>query len=463
MAEKLNKSDFKLQSEELQLKFGVKIGYGVGNFGMACITNAVVSYLLYFYTDVIALAPLLVGVALTIPRFWDAVSDPLMGVISDRTVTSSGRRRPYILWGTPVLVFSFILLWYPFASGSSATIFLYLVTANLLFTTAITVVGVPYASLGGELSPHYHERTTVFAYNLAFGMIGGLIGMGMKLVADSLHFQSKQLSYIFVAVIFGVVSGVLLLCTYFTTKEKFRIKETENKPSFFRTLKTSFQNKSFRNLALTMIIVNSGITLGVQFLPFMLKYWVNRENLIFPAYAVYTFAVYLGFPVWKKVGEKFDKKHVLTGAFVCAGIIYGLSFFMLKPGGTALMFGWAVLIGFCGAGGLLFPLSMIADIADEDEVQTGVRSEGAFYGINSFITKLALAVGSMTGAFALWLAGFHGGEAPSTAAIMIFRITYIVPIITYFISAVIIYRGYTLTEEQANKNKLLLRKAGDIA
>jgi len=189
----------------------------------------------------------------------------------------------------------------------------------------------------------------------------------------------------------------------------------------------------------------------------MLKYWVNREHLIFPAYAVYTIAVYLGFPVWKKIGERFDKKHVLTGAFVCAGMIYGLTFFMLRPDGVVLMFFWAALIGFCGAGGLLFPLSMIADITDESELQTGDRSEGTFYGINSFINKLSLAVGSVVAALALSLAGFRGGEAQSESAIMMFRITYVFPLLTYLISAAIIYRGYTLTEKEANQNKLALK------
>ncbi len=444
-------------SSDSRLKFGVKLGYGVGGFGVACLNGAVVSYLLYYYTDIVVLSPLLVGIALMLPRFWDAISDPLIGLISDRTQTPSGRRRPFILWGTPILTLSFILLWYPFAASGSMVVFTYLLLANLLFTTAITIVGVPYASLGGELSPHYHERTTVFAYSLAFGMIGGLIGAGMKPLADLMPLHGKQTGYIITAACLAIPSALLLLCTYFSTKETVVPKETPTKTPFIRTLTTSLRNRSFRSLAITMLIVNSGISLGIQFLPFMLKYWVNRENLIFPAFAAYTFAVYLGFPVWKKIGERFDKKHVLAGAFVCAGIIYGLTFFMLRPGGVVLMFIWAVLIGFCGAGGLLFPLSMIADIADESELQTGDRSEGTFYGINSFINKLSLAIGSVVAALALSLAGFRGGEAQSESAILMFRITYVFPLLTYFLSAVIIYRGYTLTEAEANQNKLMLK------
>lgn len=444
-------------SSDSKLRLGVKLGYGAGGFGVQCLNGAVVSFLLYYYTDIIVLAPLLVGIALALPRFWDAISDPLVGLISDRTQTRFGRRRPFILWGAPFLTLSFILLWYPFAVNGSAVVFTYLLLANLLFTTAITIVGVPYASLGGELSPHYHERTTVFAYSLAFGLIGGLVGAGMKFLADAMPFESKQIGYVATAACLAMPSMLLFFWTYLSTRETTRPEEVPKGKSFVRSLVSCFKNRSFRNLSITLLVANSGISLGIQFLPFMLKYWVGREELIFPAYAAYTCAVYVGFPVWKKIGERFDKKHVLTGAFVCAGLFYGLSFLMLRPGGTILLFIWAVLLGFCGAGGLLFPLSMIADIADEAELQTGDRSEGVFYGINSFINKLSLAIGSVVAALALSLAGFRGGEAQTESAIVMFRITYVFPVITYFISAFIIYRGYTLTEEEAHLNKLALR------
>ncbi len=443
------------------LKTSVKLGYGVGNFGIACVTNAAIVFLLYFYSDIIVLPPLLVGIALTLPRFWDAISDPLMGVISDRSRFSSGRRRPYILWGAPLLAISFILLWYPFTGGSTAAIFLYLLIANLLFTTSMTVVGVPYMSLGGELSSDYHERTTVFAYSQGLGMVGALLGMAMKLFADFIPVQNQQLCFLISAILLSIPACLFLWWTFFATRETTICQKEEKekkKISLKKMIFTNFKNHSFRNLMLTMTVVNSGMMLSVQFLPFMLKYWVKLEHLIFPAFAAYTFSVFVAFPLWKKIGEKFDKKMVMTYAFIGAGISYSLSFFMFRPGGVVLMFLWAVLIGVFGAGGILYPFSMIADIADEDELKTGVRSEGIFYGTYSFILKLSVAGGSMIGAIALWLSGFNGGEAQSAKTLLMFRLVYVIPAISFFIAAVLIYKGYSLTEEKSKIIKEALNK-----
>ncbi len=442
--------------ENIPLKTSVKIGYGVGNFGIACATNAVVVFLLYFYSDIVVLPPLLVGLALTIPRFWDAISDPMMGVISDRSTFSSGRRRPYILWGTPFLIISFILLWYPFTSGSNATIFSYLLVFNLLFTTAITVVGVPYMSLGAELSPDYHERTTVFAYCQGLGMLGALLGMAMKLLADYIPAQSKQVCFLISAVLLSIPVSLFLWWTFFSTRENFRPKEEKKHISLKKMIKANFKNHSFRNLMLTMTVASSGTMLSVQFLPFMVKYWVKLEHLIFPAFAAYTFSVFVAFPIWKKIGERFDKKMVMTFAFLGAGISYAFSFFMFRPDGAVLMFSWAVLVGVFGAGGILYPFSMIADIADEDELKTGVRSEGIFYGTFSFIQKLSVAGGSMIGAFALWLSGFSGGEAQTAQTLFMFRLVYVIPAVSFFVAAVLIYFGYSLTEEKSMQIKQAL-------
>jgi len=440
--------------ERVPLKARTKFGYGIGNFGIICATNAVIIYLFYFYTDVVVFPPLLVSLALAIPRFWDAFSDPMMGIISDRTKFSSGRRRPYIFWGTPVLVLSFILLWYPFTSGGAGLIFSYMLVANLLFTTSITIVSVPYMSLGGELSPEYHERTTVFAYSQAFGMIGGLFGAAMKLFADYIPLPNERLCYFVSAALMSVPIFVFLWWTFFATKENYLPEKEREHVSLKKMLIANLKNHSFRNLMLTMMISSAGMMFSTQLLPLMLKYWIKLDKYIFHATALYTFAVFLAFPLWKKIGEKHDKKTVMTFAFIGAGISYSLSFFMFRPGSAALMFSWAVLIGLFGAGGILYPFSMIADIADEDELNTGTRSEGIFYGTFSFIQKLTIACGSGMSGIVLWLSGFKGGAETQTAkTLFMLRMVYVIPAVSFFISAALIYFSYTLTEEKVKRIK----------
>jgi sugar (glycoside-pentoside-hexuronide) transporter len=446
------------------LSFGTKLGYGVGNLGLQCVTSATVAYLLFYYSDVLKLAPVLVGVAITLPRFWDAISDPMMGVISDRTRLAGGRRRPYIFWGAPLLALSFVLLWYPFASGSAVMLFTYLLLANLFFTTMITVVGVPYTSLGGELSPQYHERTTVFAFSQGFGMLGGLLGMAMLNLAALVPEAMARFSYIIIAILIGIPSCVFLWATYLATRETAPREGAVERPRLRVMLKANLRNRAFRNLALTVVVANAGMMLSTQFLPFMLKYWVRLDHLLFYAYAAYTLSVYLGFPLWKKIGERKDKKHVLAVGFAAAGTVYALSFFMFQPGDVVLLFAWAILVGMCGAAGILFPFSMIADIADEDELETGHRSEGVFYGAFSFIQKCSLALGTIVSSLALSLAGFEAGVEPSAGTLLVFRLVYVIPAVSFLFASVLIYRGYPLTRERAAAVKQALNeRAGSAA
>jgi GPH family glycoside/pentoside/hexuronide:cation symporter len=136
------------------------LNYSLGMLAPSALIVFSRSFLLFFYSQVVGLDPWLAGIALTIGRVWDAVSDPLMGSISDRTRSRWGRRRPYILLGAVPLALTYVAMWVPPLGWSQMELFVYLTVTDIAFNTLITVVTIPYASLGAELSSDYHERTT---------------------------------------------------------------------------------------------------------------------------------------------------------------------------------------------------------------------------------------------------------------------------------------------------------------
>ncbi len=439
---------------------GLNLGYASGNAGLQCIVSATTYFLLIFYIDFVGLDPRLAALALALPRFWDAFSDPLMGVISDRSNFASGRRRPYILWGAPLLAVTFVLLWYPFTGGGQAIKFAYLLVANLAFTTAITIVGVPYTSLGGELSTDYHGRTTVFAYSQGLGMVGAMVGFAMYNVAMAIPFCSEHLRFATAAAYFAIPTGLLFVVVYFATRGADRLKPSSSSIKFFSMLVVSLRNHSFRNLVLTLVIVNAGMVLGGQFLTFLIIHWVKLPDILMYAFVTYALCTLISFPVWRKIGTHMDKKHALAGGYGISAFVFLSSLILFEPGNAMYVYIYAALAGFCGAPGLLFPPSMIADIADESELETGARNEGMYYGSYSFIIKLSLALGSLWAGAGLWLAGYKAGAVPSESTLFYMRMFYLGAVIPHFLGAIVIFKGYPLTCERAAQiRKALLELA----
>ena len=204
------------------------------SFGMMAPSALVVfsrSFLLFFYSQVVGLDAWLAGIALTIGRVWDAISDPLMGAISDRTRSRWGRRRPYIIFGALPLALSYVALWVPPIGWSQMELFVYLVATDILFNTLVTIVTIPYTSLGAELSTDYHERTRVTAIRMLFYQVGWFIGAVGVRVNQMVIDAAKEIGgvwgtvlsfregYAMCAVVFGVLTVVTLVWSGWAVRE----------------------------------------------------------------------------------------------------------------------------------------------------------------------------------------------------------------------------------------------------
>jgi len=202
-----------------------RIGYGLGELGPTSAEVLIRVSLLIFYTDFVGLRPDLAGLAVAIGVIWDAITDPLMGRLSDRTRFASGRRRPYILGGSIWLALALMVLFFPPLLSSQWQMFVYLVFGYMLVNTGITIVSVPHAALAGDLTDVPRERATLFAWRLLFGNIGLVLGTAIPGIAIAVmgggeSASERQLADQLTAQVIGVVAVLACIVTFYSTKGK---------------------------------------------------------------------------------------------------------------------------------------------------------------------------------------------------------------------------------------------------
>ena len=162
-----------------KLPVRVKIGYGTAELGTTAVEVMMRLYLLVFYTDVVGLQPHLAGCAVALAIVWDAITDPVFGIVSDRTTSLSGKRQPYILAGGILLPIAVLLIYNPPQLAGQSGKFLFLLLSYILLNTAMTILSIPHVALGGELSQNRHERTELFGWRFLFGNCGALLAAGL--------------------------------------------------------------------------------------------------------------------------------------------------------------------------------------------------------------------------------------------------------------------------------------------
>lgn len=442
--------------DSCKLPLRAKLGFGAGPLANQIMNLSMGFYLLLFYTDVIGLSGALIGVALSVGRFWDAITDPAVGHISDRTRSRFGRRRPYMVFGAPFLAVAFILQWCAPAGQSQTFLFAYLVVVQLVFYTFQTIVMVPYGALGAELTMDYHERTSLQAYAQGTGLIGTIIGsamLGFAAATASLlnsGTRSAQLKGVVEAFVhpnpdiykymdgagFKIAAMVLaplvvglFIVGILTTKEN-PLFQRHSSAAPWGSLVSTLRNRPFRIFIGAFLVATAAGQIGGFMLPYIVIHWLRQPGNVLFAVVLYTLAIFCGLPLWAVIARRIEKKDCFI-ASVASGAVIGLLFLALvRPELPWSLLVWAVLVGL-GAGGVLISApSMLADIIDTDELECGLRREGAFIGINNFILKCATSLGALWMGAGLSLIGYNG-KAPvqSDRTLLLMRLLYVLPVV----------------------------------
>jgi GPH family glycoside/pentoside/hexuronide:cation symporter len=389
-----------------------KIAYGIGNLGQALFFNSVQTFLIFFYTDVVRLDTRLVGLAFAISYgVWNAINDPLIGVLSDRTRTRWGRRIPYIALGTPLTFLLFFLIWSPplggrpLANPSSATIFLYFAVIIALFDLANTAVSVTYTALFPEAFAELAERTEVSIYRQVAAMIGTALGVAiMPVIVGALSGSFGELGgWRGAGLVLGLMGAGAFAIALLGSHERKRVDASASL-SITAAFRQTFTNHSFLAFAGANLMICYIWSWLSAMVPFFVKYVIGvpgeQMSIIFLGMFITSMAFY---PLWRKVALRLGSKRTL-GLAVTLFVTFML--LVLVVGNLLQAFVMMLLVGAANSGITLVRDIVLSDVIDEDELRTGQRREGSYFGVTAFIERLVMILIGGSSSLVLGLSGY---------------------------------------------------------
>jgi GPH family glycoside/pentoside/hexuronide:cation symporter len=417
-------------SEKLSLK--TKVFYALGNWGNTTTTTIFGFFFAFFLTDVAHLKPLYVAPILLIGGFWDAINDPLVGVLVDRVRSRWGRRRPFFLFGALPYAFFFVMLWWVPPWTNQLALALYYVFAYFLYDTAFTVVSVPYTALTPELTEDYDERTSLNGYSQAVSIAGGLIAaISVPALKDA--FLDQKTGFFVAGFIFGIFAFLPYLLLFFTVKERFPNTE-QISYNVFEAIRNTFKNIAFRYAAGIFLTAWAAVNLVGTELLYYLKYLMNMEHDFDSILGLLMGFGLLCVPFVVWLSKKKGKKNAYMISMIWWVIIMLILAILPIQFGKAMYF-LAASAGLGVAAAHVIPSSMIPDVIEEDELNTGFRREGTFYGILVFFQKVGTAVMLAIAQFIFSQTGYVADAVQNNNTILAIRIfTGVIPALLLLIS-----------------------------
>lgn len=383
-----------------------KIAYGLGDTASNIIFQTVMLFLTFFYTDIFGISPAIVGTMFLVVRVVDAVTDPLMGALTDKTSTKYGSYRPYLLWlAVPFGIVSIITFTTPDLSSTGKVIYAF-ITYTLLMLV-YTAINIPYSALGGVLSRDPAERVSIQSYRFVFGMLGGLIVSSCTLsLVDWLGEGDNALGYQLTMVIMSVLGVTLFLICFYFTKE--RISNPPNKQlNIKQQMATLWQNTPFRVLCAASVVLLTSMVLRTTLAIYYVKYVLGEADLVTQFVTLGMIGNILGCACAQPLSKRVDKKTAYIYLQYISAVISCIAFWL--PGEN-LFIAFGVYFLWCFFTQMATPLlwAKMADTIDYGQWQTGQRLTGLVYASVAFFIKLGLALG---GAIAGWLLAYYGYQA----------------------------------------------------
>jgi len=383
----------KTAPEPTKLNFNYKFFWGVAALGMSLISGIYGGLLTIFYQDYLGLSARWIGIAATIYAVWNAVNDPLFGYITDNTRSKRGRRIPYMRFTAPFLALTFVLVWFAPPQAGQQALFWWMLVTMLLYDTCYTIIGLVYSALLPEVTESDAQRNGLQISSSLFAMLGTLLGF---LIPDFVRPKTGESSlvplYIAMIVVALISMGLILITTY-KVKERREFVLVDKPVPLLKAIKYTFTSKSFMILVSEnfMAILMSSLILGsIYYLADYVMQWPAMQLLVF-----LFVPLIIGIPLT----NLFRKWLGVVGAQQFLLVLAGVSLVAIAFVPKQLIPICISLAGLGLAGPQTLSNVLFAQVADEDELRSGQRREGAFFGVNALITKPAQSI-------AIWLTPF---------------------------------------------------------
>lgn len=417
-----------------------KIAYAVANTGNGLLSGLGINQIVVFYTTKLGMNPELQGIVWLIFAIWNAVNDPLIGILEEKTQSKLGRRIPYLRYGSILYAILFVLVWVPFAKpGDQVALFFNLLIVLFVFDTVYSMIGLVTYSLPAEMCITSQQRSSIMIYSTFIGLVSQIAGYALPvLFLTATHsIREWQILMIFV----GIIGGACLYFGSYYIKENEWARKEETL-GFIESIKETFKNTQFLILEISIFALLISQTVLMSGLVFLINYVVEYESFseflyLIPAVIILVSAIF-GF-------TKLVPKLGLKKTFIIGTIIGAVGFGILPLMGRTLNTLWIpislIVVGIASL--IMGQQPLMADVIDYDEVLTKKRRETTYSGINALITKPAISIANWL--FLLILARYGYDEnldaaaQPSTVGDGVILAFSVIPVICIIVSAIGLY------------------------
>jgi len=435
-----------------RLGLSVVLTYGLPSVGFGFTGLIFMIFLMKFSTDVLLIAPAVMGTLIAVSRLWDAVSDPLAGYLSDRTRSALGRRRSWMLGAGLPVGLGIWMLWSPPLSLSSVEVVVWMAVALFVYETASTAFFIPYGALGVELSSNYHERTRLFGYRHVISALGLLAGVGAYRFIDQAENTREAVATI------GLLGAPLVACLCLYTA--WRLPERpeyqgRGSPEILRSFADVFRNPHARRLLVVYFIDSFGVASIGMLIPYVTQYVFHQPELASSIILFYFLPQFLFTPLWLRLARRYGKKRLWLCSMWATAAGFAALFFVAE-GGSVLIWIVPPLLGLAGGCAPIVAPSIKADIIDFDEYQTGERKEGAYLAVWNFVRKSAGAVTALITGWVLQQFDFQPNQEQAEGAKLALRALFsLTPAVCYALGA-LVFAGFEFNEtEHAEVRRVL--------
>jgi len=392
---------------ENRISRGRDICYAFGNFSGGIVSYVMGSWYMYFYVDHLGLATKYYSIAMVIYGIWNAINDPIMGIISDKTRSRWGRRKPYMIFGAIPLGLALILMFSPPAQflATQEGLFFFFVLTLCIFDTFFTMTMLAWSAVLPEMYLDETNRARVGVYSQILGVLGAMIAtVAVQPVVNAV-------GYSVMSIIFGVIGIITMFMSGFGAWEKQEYMEAGSL-GVVESFKATFTNKAFLICVTSVLLVEIGKVICTSTIAFYSEYVMHNDLGVTIIMGALFISSMIFAPLVSALCRKLGAKNtyiITTAIFATAGLG-----FLIAPN-IIVAAAVAAIAGIGVSGIMIMPNLLYAEIIDDDQKRTGVRREGAFFGMNALVMRLSVVVQGFMSSLVLDNSGYVAQAAEQTA------------------------------------------------